>query len=876
MYSLSQLQKLFTLSLRITLYVWLGIFTHSIYAQQFNHQSFKLSGSADQVISINRNINQNIDLQPFGSLPEVGGVTVSANITFHSDSSLVRLILIDKQSNEHLIFEAYPLMAENYRLQLDQVGLETVNLNQVQPDRLKLEVVEAEINLKSIMVSLNAMARSFQQTSQKVLQQTEIINLLNQKIAEKGQNWVAGATSVSSLSYQEKKQFFGGKVPNLQGFDYYVGGVFEVPSGSTTQTTTSPAAGNSPYVDQYNWRDRHGQDWLPPVTNQGGCGSCWAFAATGVTEFLVNLYYNRKLDLDLSEQHILSCSNSGTCEGGSPFSAFNYIRDHGIVNESCFPYAGQDLDCSGRCSNPQEVIKIGGWTAFNPYLKNEEDLKSMIIKGPVSLGIRPWWHTITMAGYKTVKAGDRFYVRTSDRSSWVNLEPGDPLIGRTAWYIKNSWGTGWGDQGFAYVVTNLEDIYLTAEVYGPVSSLTLNDGDILCQDLDGDGFYNWGIGPKPAHCPACPDQPDGDDSDPFKGPMDEYGHIMQLAPTAPDVINTTITQGESGLLKVAGENIRWYRDEGLTQLVHQGNQFSPNPSEIGLFYFYVTQTIANIESAPNQVTYKVIPTPPEAEDVFACENAPIPELTGQGQNIKWYEEAELLNMIHQGESLSSQNNTEGVYEYYLTQTIANCESLPAKVVLNIRSQPSKPAAADQSVCTGIAMAGLQADGEQIKWYAEAALNNLLHQGDTYNAGKSNPGSYTYFATQTISGCESPPEKVSLTIKPTPAAPTAQDQEVCEGSSVPALAGNGENLQWYAEAALNTLLHEGKSLITNKNKPGEYAYFATQIVSGCESPSAKVSLTIKPTPAAPTAQDQEVCEGSSVPALAGNGENLQWY
>lgn len=48
-----------------------------------------------------------------------------------------------------------------------------------------------------------------------------------------------------------------------------------------------------------------------------------------------------------------------------------------------------------------------------------------------------------------------------------------------------------------------------------------DDNDIVCVDNDGDGYYNWGIGPKPATCPNCPDEEDCDDSSPLIGPYDD-------------------------------------------------------------------------------------------------------------------------------------------------------------------------------------------------------------------------------------------------------------------------------------------------------------------------------------------------------------------
>ena len=59
--------------------------------------------------------------------------------------------------------------------------------------------------------------------------------------------------------------------------------------------------------------------------------------------------------------------------------------------------------------------------------------------------------------------------------------------------------------------------------------MNLSDNDIVCEDKDGDGLYNWGIGPKPVSAPWwVADNEDGDDSDINKGIIDDYGNIEQL------------------------------------------------------------------------------------------------------------------------------------------------------------------------------------------------------------------------------------------------------------------------------------------------------------------------------------------------------------
>lgn len=81
-----------------------------------------------------------------------------------------------------------------------------------------------------------------------------------------------------------------------------------------------------------DWRSKMG-----PVKNQGTCGSCWAFAAIDVVDFQTGSSH--------SEQQVLDCSGTGSCNGGEPLNALRYLSGVGSDPESSYPYQGARGSC---------------------------------------------------------------------------------------------------------------------------------------------------------------------------------------------------------------------------------------------------------------------------------------------------------------------------------------------------------------------------------------------------------------------------------------------------------------------------------------------------------------------------------------------------
>jgi len=111
-------------------------------------------------------------------------------------------------------------------------------------------------------------------------------------------------------------------------------------------------------------------DWrssgaVTAVKNQGSCGSCWSFSATGAMEG-VNKIKTGSL-VSLSEQQFIDCSKSyGNlgCNGGLMDNAFKYAKANKIESEADYPYKGVGGTCNYVASKGK--VQLTGLTDVTP------------------------------------------------------------------------------------------------------------------------------------------------------------------------------------------------------------------------------------------------------------------------------------------------------------------------------------------------------------------------------------------------------------------------------------------------------------------------------------------------------------------------------
>ena len=469
----------------------------------------------------------------------------------HDGDSYVRITLMDDHNYEYLVYENYPLLSDELTTRFTDTAIETVMLDGITPKCLRITMKDASLELESVNIyrgsSSNRLSAKRPEEFQKE-QVQYIVDRLNTNLRMRNMTWRAGMTSMAEKTFEEKKAMFGGDLPQLHGFEYYAGGIFVMPGAlESTRNTETRSATTNTYVSNWDWRTRHGKNWMTDAKAQGFCPSCWAFAAVGVVESYINLYYNRLIHPNLSEQELIACLNAG-CQGGYVSSALNYIKHNGIVNEQCFHYNIADsLNCGGKCNNPDTLVYINNYVSIN---KNDINwIKYYLFKNPLVMNIKaPWRHSVVLTGYKTIEVGDIIhFADQADIDSCITVDSvlHQNLIGQTVWLLKNNKGIGWGEMGYMYAIVNTSSISYISEVYSPTGNITCtvldNDG-IICSDADGDGYYFWGIGNKPSWCPDwIPGIKDGDDSNQTKGKLYlESPHIIGDLETLNPDGNTTL------------------------------------------------------------------------------------------------------------------------------------------------------------------------------------------------------------------------------------------------------------------------------------------------------------------------------------------------
>jgi len=232
------------------------------------------------------------------------------------------------------------------------------------------------------------------------------------------------------------------------------------PAATTVPATTGPSCVNpSTSTVNLDWRECGA---VTPIKNQGQCGSCWSFAATGALEGRWKLKHNQLISL--SEQQLADCAPASSpwpttngCGGNNALYAWHYIyKFGGVCTENSYAFTSGSTATAGTCragtlstmSCTQSGVKVSADYGYQ-IPQNEATIASALNSGPIVFSVQAdsalFQHYAggVLADTATSKCG------TSPNHQVTGVGYGtDATTGSQYFLIKNQWGTSWGEAGY--------------------------------------------------------------------------------------------------------------------------------------------------------------------------------------------------------------------------------------------------------------------------------------------------------------------------------------------------------------------------------------------------------------------------------------------
>eukprot|EP00401_Gymnodinium_catenatum_P065832 CAMPEP_0117487712 /NCGR_PEP_ID=MMETSP0784-20121206/16137_1 /TAXON_ID=39447 /ORGANISM="" /LENGTH=372 /DNA_ID=CAMNT_0005282369 /DNA_START=122 /DNA_END=1240 /DNA_ORIENTATION=- len=264
--------------------------------------------------------------------------------------------------------------------------------------------------------------------------------------------WTAGVNELTDRTDEELAQ--------LRGWRRAGGNTHRESSAGAAGFLAGSATILGPLLDNVSWAHLSMAGDIP---DQGGCGSCWAFA----TATMLRARYEAKndgKDRTFSAQQLVDCTpnphecgGQGGCSGSTVELAMAYVEDAGLMMDEDIPYSGVEGKCGYPTRGPAlessllahtQWTQTGGYDMFGlrHWYRLPENkaapLMHAVAEGPVAISVS--------AGRWTDYAHGIFDGCPKD----VVLDHAVVLFGYSQegdtkyWLVRNSWGGQWGEKGY--------------------------------------------------------------------------------------------------------------------------------------------------------------------------------------------------------------------------------------------------------------------------------------------------------------------------------------------------------------------------------------------------------------------------------------------
>ena len=223
-----------------------------------------------------------------------------------------------------------------------------------------------------------------------------------------------------------------------------------------------------------NWKTAN--KVTPPV-NQGYCGSCFIFASMASVESAYAILMSSRPDelISLSKQQILDCADYDGyygCDGGYGYQVFEYLKGVScLVRAQQYPYTGVERPCNKLKSVAGCIsAHVIDWHSVPP--NNELQMMAAVVQQPVDASM---FAEMRMQHYSSGIIPATTCTKSMNIANHEVLFVGyDQEDEKRYWLGKNSWGAGWGMDGYFMIERNSDNVdssgacLIASEVVYPV------------------------------------------------------------------------------------------------------------------------------------------------------------------------------------------------------------------------------------------------------------------------------------------------------------------------------------------------------------------------------------------------------------------------
>jgi gliding motility-associated-like protein len=361
-------------------------------------------------------------------------------------------------------------------------------------------------------------------------------------------------------------------------------------------------------------------------------------------------------------------------------------------------------------------------------------------------------------------------------------------------------------------------------------------------------------------------------------PADTVAVTVHPTPALPVVSAISFCQFSiASALTATGQNLLWY----IVPSGGAGSATAPTPATIsaGPVTWYVSQTINGCEGnrAALNVTIIAKPAAPTATgSIFYCQGEAASALTATGQNLLWY----TTPTGGAGSSAAPVPATviTGPTDYYVSQTVNGCESDRTLITVTVGYTPPSPVVTSSVVnycqfSPNTPAPGTYVTGANLTWYTQAAGGIGTTTAPTVNT--SLVSTITYYIASVSGSCESVRIPMEVNVIAKPPIPGVADITYCQFLTAVPLTATGQNLLWYQ--SLTGGIGSLNAPTPNTSLVNTTIYYVSQIVNGCESDRASITVEVIAKPALPAVTATYVyCQYEPATPLNATGQSMLWY